>query len=270
MYNKFLEQPLPKLSFSFARRPRYVPTVLSQRETILVIEQLKGTHKLVVQMMYGSGLRVSECLRLRVQDIDFDAMSVTVRDGKGKKDRVTILSSKLTNVLKQQIQNALAVQNGDNVHRLGPSMPLALERKYPTAFRMPQWMYIFPSVALCNHPVTHKLCRHHLHTSAMRKAVKKASLASGVTKRVTCHTFRHSFATHLLQSGADIRTVQELLGHSDVKTTQIYTHILGGHYAGTMSPLDKLEEPRAMYLFNQYLFNQHLLHRAPLNQAPLK
>ncbi len=248
LYNKFLEQPIPDLSFKFARRPRYVPAVLSPREVTVVIDKLRGLHKLIVQMMYGSGLRVSECLRLRVQDIDFDSLSVTVRNGKGRKDRVTLLAASLASPIRSQIEIALSTQRHDNLQRVGPSMPIALARKYPSAFKMPQWMFIFPSTTLSHHPQTQALSRHHLHVSVIRKALKKAVLESELKKRVTCHTFRHSFATHLLQNGTDIRTVQELLGHSDVKTTQIYTHILGGHYTGTLSPLDRLAEPIAVYL----------------------
>lgn len=187
LYNKFLEQPLPELGFKFARRPRYVPTVLSPRETAVVIEQLSGLDKLIAQMMYGSGLRVSECLRLRIQDVDFDALSVTVRNGKGNKDRVTLLAEKLVQPLKDQIVSALNIQRKDNEQRVGPSMPAALGRKYPSAFKMPQWMFIFPSTTLCNHPQTGSLCRHHLHTSVIRKALKKATQASNINKRIhTC------------------------------------------------------------------------------------
>ena len=204
-------------------------------------------------------LRVSECLRLRIQDLDFHRNSLTVRNGKGGKDRTTLLGEEIKPRLLEQMRHALAIQKEDNMDDLGPSMPDSLGRKYPHAYKTPGWMFIFPSISLSRHPVNNKCCRHHLHTSVIRKAVKRASLSAGITKRVTCHTFRHSFATHLLASGTDIRTVQELLGHSDVTTTQIiapgllppatlahpcasYTHILGQHYAGTLSPLDRMRQ----------------------------
>lgn len=247
LYSKILETPIQNLNFRLAAKPRYLPTVLTPKEVLLLLNQLEGIHKLIVEVMYGSGLRVSECLGLRVQDIDFDSNSVTIRNGKGGKDRVTLLSENLKDKLNAQIHQSLELQSTDNGNGVGPSMPDALGRKYPQAFRSPSWMFVFPSTTLCKHPVNHKVCRHHLHTSVIRKAVKRATAAAGIRKRVTCHTFRHSFATHLLQAGTDIRTVQELLGHSDVKTTQIYTHIVGQHYAGTSSPLDRISEQPLAY-----------------------
>lgn len=247
LYSKFLDRPITGLKFRSATKPRTLPTVLSTRETILIIEQLNGLHKLIVEMMYGSGLRVSECLRLRVQDINFSNASVTVRDGKGAKDRVSVFSMKLRAGLEEQIEKVISLQENDNERKLGPSLPVALGRKYPSAYLNSAWMFIFPSTTLCKHPITGEWCRHHLHTSVIRKAVKQATTKSNINKRVSCHTFRHSFATHLLEDGTDIRTVQELLGHTDVKTTQIYTHILGQHYAGTSSPLDKIREQTASY-----------------------
>lgn len=247
LYSKILDKPIQNMRFRQASKPRYLPTVLTPRETLLILQKLEGLHRLIVEVMYGSGLRVSECLRLRIQDVDFEKNSLTVRDGKGSKDRVTILSQRLKPLLQKQIKRSLQIQAIDNKDAIGPSMPVALSRKYPTAYRSPSWMFIFPSIGLCRHPITNQWCRHHLHTSVIRKAVKRATQASEVRKRVTCHTFRHSFATHLLEAGTDIRTVQELLGHTDVKTTQIYTHIIGQHYAGTSSPLDRISEEAATY-----------------------
>ena len=247
LYSKILESPMLDLGFKLAKKKRYIPTVLSISETQKVLEQLEGTQRLIVELMYGSGLRVSECLRLRVQDFDFAKSCLTIHDGKGGKDRVTLLSRRLQKEIEAQIDTALEVQVIDNQNGIGPSLPIALSRKYPTAFRSSNWMFVFPSTKLCHHPVSNQLCRHHLHTSVVRKAVKIATQKSNVRKRVTCHTFRHSFATHLLESGTDIRTVQELLGHSDIKTTQIYTHVVGQHYAGTLSPLDKIKEQQAQY-----------------------
>ena len=138
------------------------------------------------------------------------------------------------------MENARSVQQKDNENNIGPSLPGALGRKYPSAFRQFGWMFIFPSTTTCNHPLTNILCRHHLHTTVIRKALKRAKVRTDIVKRVSCHTFRHSFATHLLETGTDIRTVQELLGHNDVRTTQIYTHVIGQHHAGTISPLSRI------------------------------
>lgn len=243
LYHKFLKIELGELGFTHATKQRSLPVVLSVSEVAALLPHLKGMCALIVSLLYGSGLRVSECLRLRVQDIDLEHLSITVRDGKGKKDRQTLLSSSLVTALKQQITRALALQQQDNLRGIGPSLPFALGRKYPSAYRQAGWMFLFPSTSLCAHPLTGVLCRHHLHDSAVRKALQPAVVACGIRKKVNCHTFRHSFATHLLQSGYDIRTVQELLGHNDVATTQIYTHVIGQHYAGTVSPLDKLFNP---------------------------
>ncbi|EGM76809.1 integron integrase [Rheinheimera sp. A13L] len=243
LYHKFLKLELGELGFKHAVKQRSLPVVLSVAEVAAVLQHLKGLPLLVVSLLYGSGLRVSECLRLRVQDVDLEHLSITVRDGKGRKDRQTLLSRSLVPTLKQRIEQALALQQQDNLRGIGPSLPFALGRKYPSAYRQAGWMYLFPSTCLCAHPLTGVLCRHHLHDSVIRKTLQPAVVASGIRKKVNCHTFRHSFATHLLQSGYDIRTVQELLGHNDVATTQIYTHVIGQHYAGTVSPLDKLIHP---------------------------
>ena len=256
LYSKFLNKPISGLKFREASKPRKLPTVLTPRETILVIEQLSGVHRLIVELMYGSGLRVSECLRLRIQDVQLDNCSLLVRDGKGGKDRVTILSKQLAGKIKDQTLSVIRVQKEDNLGGFGPSMPPALARKYPNAYRNPAWMFLFPSTTLSKHPISGIWCRHHLHTSVIRKTVKRATELAGVNKRVTCHTFRHSFATHLLESGTDIRTVQELLGHSDVKTTQIYTHVVGQHYAGTISPLDKIKEDNELYSVEELVYSK--------------
>ncbi|NYS62605.1 integron integrase [Vreelandella salicampi] len=233
LYNQFLKQPLGDLEFNYASKPQRLPEVLMAAEVASIIKEMTGRDKLIFSLLYGSGLRITECLRLRVKDIDFSRGSITVRDGKGAKDRVTIFSPTLYESTRNVISNALELQVRDNKESIGPSIPGVLAKKYPSAYRQPAWMYLFPSSSISRHPVTGVLCRHHLHDSVPRKALKKAVVAAKLSnKRVSCHTFRHSFATELLRNGRDIRTVQELLGHSDVATTQIYTHVLGQHFAG--------------------------------------
>ncbi len=241
LFEKHLKREVGDLGFRLAKKQRRLPTVLSVDEVRRILQQLEGRNKLIVQLLYGSGLRVSECLRLRVQDVDLNQFSLSIFDGKGNKDRKTILSPKLTASLSKQIELAIEVQRKDNSRGVGCSMTPALSRKYPSAFKSPQWAYLFPSSSLCNHPLTGEICRHHLHHTVVRRFLKVANSSAGMNyKRVTTHTFRHSFATHMLAAGSDLRTIQELLGHNDVSTTQIYTHVLGRHYAGTNSPLDAL------------------------------
>lgn len=241
LYHKFLHLELGDLGFSLATKQRVLPIVLSADEVTSIMVAAEGRNRLVLMLLYGSGLRISECLRLRVQDIDLQRLALVVRDGKGHKDRQTLISHKVVEGLKSQIALAAQQLKLDNQANIGPSLPFALGRKYPNAYKLLGWAFIFPSATVCKHPVTDQLCRHHLHTSVIRKALQRAVKGSGIQhKKINCHTFRHSFATHLLESGTDIRTVQELLGHNDVKTTQIYTHVLGQHYAGTASPLDRL------------------------------
>jgi len=240
LFEKHLKRNMGELGFKLARKQRALPTVLTVEEVRVVLGQLEGRNKLILQLLYGSGLRVSECLRLRVQDIDLDRFSLKIHDGKGRKDRLTLLSPQLKQPLESQITSGIALQRKDNQKGVGASMTAALSRKYPNAFKSESWAYIFPSSTLCPHPVTGEICRHHLHPTVVRKFLSEAVKAVGVKKHVTAHTFRHSFATHMLARGADLRTVQELLGHNDVSTTQIYTHVLGRHFAGTSSPLDSI------------------------------
>jgi len=246
LYHKVLNLPLGELGFTLASKQRTLPIVLSPAEVARIINKLEGRNRLIIEILYGSGLRISECLRLRIQDVDTQRCSLTVRDGKGNKDRQTLLSPTLLESLQQEIALAIDLQRRDNEEGIGPSLPGALGRKYPNAYRSANWAFIFPSKTWCSHPITGVTCRHHLHQTVIRKALAQSVKRAKVfNKKVNCHTFRHSFATHLLQGGTDIRTVQELLGHNDVKTTQIYTHVLGQHYAGTRSPLDNLQVPSA-------------------------
>jgi integron integrase len=241
LFEKYLKREMGDLGFRLANKQQTLPTVLSVEEVKAVLAQLNGRNKLILQLLYGSGLRVGECLRLRVQDIDLSRFALTIHNGKGRKDRQTLLSTQLKSELEAQIESAIALQRKDNKQGVGCSMTVALSRKYPNAFRSEEWAYIFPASKLCHHPISGEICRHHLHPTVVRKFLSEAVRSSGLKhKRVTAHTFRHSFATHMLARGADIRTVQELLGHNDVSTTQIYTHVLGRHYAGTSSPLDSL------------------------------
>jgi len=241
LFQKCLKREVGDLGFKLATKQRQLPTVLTQREVGQILGQLSGRNRLIIELLYGSGLRVSECMQIRIQDIDLDRYALTIRDGKGRKDRQTILGNSTEELLQQQIQTAIALQAKDSERGIGSSMSPALSRKIPRAPFSQAWAYLFPASRYCTHPLTGELCRHHLDATVTRKFVSTAVQAAGIlSKRVTCHTFRHSFATHLLAGGSDIRTVQELLGHNDVKTTQIYTHVLGRHYAGATSPLDRL------------------------------
>lgn len=222
-----------------AKRPKRLPTVLAKAEVQSVIKHLSGVERLVIQLLYGSGLRLSEALSLRVKDVDFAQSQLIIRDTKGKEDRVTPLPQQIQPALKEHLQFVQRLHQQDLERGYGSVyLPYALAKKYPTADREWIWQYIFPSYTLSQDPRSGKTRRHHLHESTIQKALKKAVQHSGVPKRVSCHTFRHSFATHLLQNSYDIRTVQELLGHKDVRTTMIYTHVLARGGRGVRSPLD--------------------------------
>jgi len=223
-----------------AKRTRRVPVVLTREEVRRLLAQLEGRDWLMAGLLYGAGLRLMECLRLRVKDVDFDRNEITVRHGKGGKDRHVPLPRTLAQALRDQMAAARLLHAADLEAGFGEvHLPYALARKYPNAAREWGWQYIFPAVHRARDPRDGQLRRHHLDESVLQRAVKNAVKRAGIVKPATCHTLRHSFATHLIEDGYDIRTVQELLGHKDVATTQIYTHVLNRGGRGVYSPLDR-------------------------------
>jgi integron integrase len=241
LYRQVLGIELPWMDdIRRAKKPQRLPLVLTRGEVQALLGELTGTHWLMASLLYGTGMRLMECLRLRVKDVDFDRREITVRFGKGGKDRHTMLPRTLIDPLVAQLDEARRIHGNDLRAGFGRVwLPDALARKYRAAASEWAWQYVFPSTTRCRDPRDGQVRRHHLDESGLQRAVKVARLRAGIAKPATCHTLRHSFATHLIEDGYDIRTVQELLGHKDVGTTQIYTHVLnrGGH--GVLSPLDR-------------------------------
>jgi len=243
LYSKFMQKPLSDMNdFRRVKRPAKLPTVLTQTEVKRLLESVEPKYKLMAGLLYGSGLRRIELHRLRVNDVDIDLKQIRVWNGKGYKHRITTLATELIPAIEQQIHRVqgLLFEDINNPEFSGVWMPDALSRKYKNANKTLGWQYLFPSGNLSREPGTGLLRRHHLDESVINKVLKRACHLAGITKQVSSHTLRHSFATHLLQNGVDIRTVQSQLGHADVKTTEIYTHILKQGADGVKSPLSTL------------------------------
>jgi integron integrase len=242
LYEEVLGHELEELADVVrARRPTRLPVVLTRDEVRALLDRLTGANWLMASLLYGSGLRLLECVRLRAKDLDLGRCEILVRDGKGQKDRVTLLPKALVAPIEEQLKRGKADHERDLKHDAGcVELPQALSVKYPNAKREWGWQWVFPASRQYRDPASGDLRRHHQHETVLQKAVRRAATLEGFTKPVTCHTLRHSFATHLLEAGYDIRTIQELLGHSDVRTTMIYTHVLNRGGFGVRSPLDAM------------------------------
>ena len=242
LYRNVLDKPIEEeIEPVRAKRNRRPPVVMAQSEVRQVLSNINGIHLLMANLLYGSGLRLMECIRLRVHDVDFKRNLLYIRAAKGGKDRTTILPAHTKDSLKDQIQKVKTLHDEDLARGFGEVyLPQALGRKYRSAGRQLGWQYVFPAKKMSKDPRSGKFRRHHVLESGLQKAVKSAANRAGIVKRIGCHTFRHSFATHMLENGVNIRVVQELMGHSDVRTTEIYTHVMEKNLTAVTSPLDNL------------------------------
>jgi integron integrase len=242
LYRNVLNKDLAEfVDIQWAKRPKRIPVVFTKKEMVRILEQMSGEYRLMAMLLYGAGLRLTECLELRIKDVDFDNRTIMVRGGKGDKDRVTILPDSVIDSLKCHIDSVVKIhqkdirEGYDSVY-----LPYALERKYPNAGKQIGWHYLFPAKDYSVDPRTGIVRRHHIHEIALQRVVKSVITKAGIRKHGGCHTFRHSFATHLLENGVSIRTVQELLGHRSVETTMVYTHVMDKRKIGIKSPVDNL------------------------------
>jgi len=242
LYKHVLNKDLNEFgNIQWAKRPKRLPVVFSKNEIRQILDEMSGIYKVMATLLYGAGLRLTECLQLRVKDIDFDYQQIAVRSGKGEKDRVTVLPESVTEPLKKHINKVIDIHDKDIQEGYDSVyMPYALDRKYPNAGKEIGWHFLFPSKNISKDPVSGIMRRHHLHGSVLQRAVKSAIKKARIMKHGGCHTFRHSFATHLLEDGTNIRTVQELLGHKSVETTMVYTHVMNKKKIGVKSPADNL------------------------------
>ncbi len=241
LYKHVLKIDIGDISgFAYAKKPRTLPVVLSQQEVTELLPKVTGRNHLIVSLLYGAGLRLNEALSIRIKDIDFDRGIITIRQGKCNKDRTVMLPAPIADELQHHIKNIKRIHNRDLADGFGDAyMPNALDRKMPGAIKSFAWQFVFPATRISHDPRTGALRRHHIHDSAVSKAIKSAVRAANIKKQVGAHTLRHSFATHLLESGTDIRTIQQLLGHKHISTTMIYTHVSKTGAAGVASPLEK-------------------------------
>lgn len=243
LYKKVLDIDLEGLDYDWSKKPPNLPVVLSVDETIDLLSRMTGVQRLLAHLMYGTGMRIREALRLRVKDIDFEQNQIVIRDSKGKKDRTAILPQVLVPDLQEQIAHAKRLHDKDLAEGYGSvELPYALERKYPRAPWAWHWQYVFPSYKLSQDPRSGIVRRHHLYPNILQRAIHKAAAEAGIDKHVKSHTLRHSFATHMIQAGIDIRTVQDMLGHEDLNTTMIYTHVVKNGPYGVASPIDRIAD----------------------------